>query len=160
MHNITLKVPEFVANHDDWLDDELLFMSFMHWSMDQNNINTQFYMYAQDVSIFLGCYNNCRGTWDNILSNIRRVFEVGRLNEFTVTFHYNHELLNHIQDIETIDVEITDPMVITRWSYLVGRIGKGKDIFEEHDNRLYYKQPHTAQSVWWKQQLIPFVHRD
>jgi len=160
MNSITLKVPEFVANYNDWLDDELLFMSFMHWSMYQNSINTQFYMYAQDVSIFLGCYNNCRGTWDNILSNIRRVFVVGRLNEFTVTFHYHNELLDYVQDIQTIEVEITDPMVISRWSYLVGRIGKGKDIFEEHDDELYYKQPHTAQLLWWKQKLIPFVHRD
>jgi len=160
MHSITLKVPEFVANYDDWLDDELLFLAFMHWCMHKNSIYTQFYMHASDASILLGCYNNCRGTWDMRFSNIRRILEIGRLNNETVTFHYNHELLNHIEDIQTIEVKITDPMVITRWSYLVGRIGKGKDVFEEYDNKLYYKQPQPAQSLWWKQQLMSFVHHD
>ena len=160
MHNITLKVPEFVANYDDWSDDELLFMAFMHWCVNQNSIYTQFYMYAQDASILLGQYNSGRGNWHNRLFKVRRIFEVGKLNTYTITFNYYDELLNHIEDIQTIEVEITDPMVIARWSYLVGRLGKRKDMFEEHNNTMFYKPIQSTQSAWWRQIKIPFVEHD
>jgi len=158
MNEVKLKVPISAARYDDWSDDELLCLAFMLWCTRQEGVFTQYYMYTSDFFHLLGTSNRKNGH-DSLLQNIRRIFKVGPINDWTTRFEYNLELLNHQKYNNTInlhEVTITDPVTIARWSYVVGRCSDPTLIY---DHTSTYKSRGTSpQDFFWKQLNMSWVH--
>jgi hypothetical protein len=158
MNSITLKVPVSVAKYDDWSDDELLCLSFMLWCTKREGVFTQYYIYTSDIFHLLGQINR-KNSHNILLKRIRRIFKVGRINDFTSRFEYNLELLNDQADNNRVnmhEVTITDPNTINRWSYLVGRCTDPTLI---EDYKSSYKGIGTSpQTYFWKQLRMQWIH--
>lgn len=158
MNEVKLKVPISAARYNDWSDDELLCLAFMLWCTKQESVFTQFYMYTGDLFQLLGEINR-KNAHEILLKRIRRIFKVGRINDFTSRFEYDLELLNHQPDNNRInqhEVTITDPNTINRWSYIVGRCTDPTLI---QDHKSTYKGIGTSpQGFFWKQLRISWVH--
>ena len=157
MNEVKLKVPVSVARYNDWSDDELLCLSFMLWCTKQEGVFAQYYMYTTDLFHLLGTINRKNGH-DTFLTRLRRIFKIGRINDFTTRFEYDLELLNDQPDnyrINMHEVTITDPITIARWSYLVGRCTDPTLIY---DHVSTYKSHGTSpQTYFWKQMSMSWV---
>ena len=154
--DLQIKIPAYALKYKDWNDHELVFLSFLYWVWRQPDINksTQICMYVGDVMKILNQYAVKHGHIQ-ALDNVRRVFKVGKLNNYTLSVRMSDDLkmaLSSNGQITGAEVSLFDPGAIGIWYYLAGRCTDSEIIVDTEET--YRKKQRAVRDWHWRDSTL------
>lgn len=124
------QVPAYVMEKGiEWSDREIIFISLIFNLAREGGWNTVYYMHAKDAGRILKGY----GSRPVVYDNLREVFDIGILNDYTIMIrpHKQEKYHQHLPLIWRGEpVTITDGPALLMWYYLVGRLSCGEVLGE------------------------------
>jgi|TARA_R110000850_G_scaffold48044_1_gene119574 hypothetical protein len=138
------RLPEYAMIQGiEWTEREIVFISLITNIAMEGGWNTTYQMNIQDCTRILKGLGERPTVW----KNLRKIFDIGILNKYTVSITPHQTKMNHLgfpKIYRGEPVVLKDIKVLMVWYYLVGRLSCG-DVLGEPDT------PTSAQKIRWTQ---------
>jgi len=138
-----VRLPQHMFDNDiEWKDREKVFVALFMNLTYHGGWNTTYYINAQDCGRILAGH----ASYPNIWKNLREIFVIGVINEFTISVtpkkvgRYHAKMPVKAPNDMCI---IKDVDALLMWYYLVGRLSAG-NVVEDHSETT------NKQVVWTK----------
>ena len=145
-NSLSLRIPKEWVDACDWTDREKVFLAMLFILIkDAKSWNTRFYMHWNDFRIlnrYHGVTPSGHSGSSGKLNRLRKILEIGLLNEFTVSIEPKPYTARQGTSgfPAYYEVDITDTKAIQVWFYILGRYSGG-NMVEDHneEDELVYK---------------------